>query len=68
MNRRILLKLKENKKSILIGCVYAFVFLHILKTVIVYFIGLNHINAANQNSSLMLWLPLFIFLFFGLFN
>lgn len=66
MNRKILLKLKENKKSILIGCVYAFVFLHILKTVIVYFIGLHHINAANQNSSLMLWLPLFIFPFFWL--
>lgn len=63
MNTKTLLKLEENKKSILIGRIYVFVFLHILDTVIVYFIGLDYINAANQNASLTLWLPLFIFLF-----
>ena len=63
MNTKTLLKLEENKKSILIGRIYVFVFLHILDTVIVYFIGLDYINSANQNASLTLWLPLFIFLF-----
>lgn len=41
MNTKTLLKLEENKKSILIGRIYVFVFLHILDTVIVYFIGLD---------------------------
>lgn len=60
MNEKLLLKFKENKTTILIGCVYAFIFLHIAATFASYFIGLYRINAANLNTNLFLWIPLFI--------